>query len=639
MNSKPYRAADTPLGTHVRAKLIVPQTTIHCDDRLLKQYIRRPWVQAWIAKRVGTSIKEEAATRAGTASVEDNLLGRHAFVCGATGSGKSRAILLLIREHLAHGGSVVLIDPKGETAENILSIAIADGIPPQQTVILDTRAISGIPGWNPLTTDVPVAQAVSDFVSLLAATSTSWGPRLADCLTNALTVVAAHRLSIYELTRFLTREDYREQLLAGNVPCIGDAHSYKEAAVYFEQEFASWTKGERAQAVAPILNKTRELLRSPFLRALVCAESNTLDLGSLWKDQRLIVVRLDRSALGEGAMRVLSGLLTHLLFRTALRSKGDRKVLLCIDELPVLERYVGDVLEDILAVARSMGLRLLAACQHMAQLSGGLRSSLLANSAVKLFFRLGHEDARIVSTHLAVGTEPALVRATVTTDAVDRDTGLPELAQWKAPVLDAGGHRLRVDPGLAGALTLRDTLGADIRQDLEFVSRLAGTQRLYVQNPLTGGPIPLAEYLAGLKVEEFWLETDRGLEIVCAFPRPRISSATKTTEADTAKNWWRALSELPVQHAVIQVASEPGFLIRLRDMDIPQVPNPRRDAFERLSVKTYGQTAGEIDKVLEARERGVEIVARGPVGNTPAPRDGVLADPQDGEELDDDSIF
>lgn len=619
------------LGTYAGTENIVSQTTFYCDDPVLRPYLTKPWVRAWIAQRIGTPLITANPRLSGAATLSHEVLGRHSFVCGATGSGKSRAILLLVREHLARGGSVVLVDPKGETAENILAFAIADGVPPTSTVILDTRREAGVPGWNPLTTDVPLAQAVSDFVSLLAATHTSsWGPRLADCLTNALLVIASHRLSIFELTRFLAREDYREHLLARPVSAAGDPYTYREARAYFENEFAAWGRGERTQAVAPVLNKTRELLRSPFLRSLVCAQTNTLDLGELWHEPRLVILRLDRSALGEDAMRVLSGMLTHLLFRTALRARGGRKVLLCVDELPVLARYVGDVLEDILAVARSMGLRLLVACQHLAQISGSLRASLLANTAAQLFFRLGPEDARLVASHLAVGTDQALTRATITADGEDPETGLPYRSQWRQPVFDAEGRRLRLDPEVAEALRWRDLLGSDPIGDLDALGKLAGTRRLYVVAPDTGKPTPLGEYVGGISPTEYWFEGP-ALELVLTFPRPRITRAERTSEADATRLWWRRLAELPVQHAVLQSAGDAGRLIRLRNVAIPTAGPARRKAFLDASFAEFGQSKGCLRETLEAREREIERIAAG----AGAP----VTSPLEQEEEEDASIF
>src|SRR5581483_3498885 len=104
--------------------------------------------------------------------------------------------------------------------------------------------------------------------------------------------------------------------------------------------------------------KLGELLRSSFLRPLLCAPANTFRLDDLWRRQGLVLVWLDRTALGDEGARLLGGLLVNLLLRTAMRLPGSNRVILAIDELPLLEGLVGDSLAEIVAVARSLGLHL-----------------------------------------------------------------------------------------------------------------------------------------------------------------------------------------------------------------------------------------------------------------------------------------
>ena len=74
---------------------------------------------------------------------------------------------------------------------------------------------------------------------------------MADLLTNALLVIASHGLSLFELARFLQREDYRDALLRRPLPKGSskgggagplDAVAYEEARDYFVSEFAAWSQ-------------------------------------------------------------------------------------------------------------------------------------------------------------------------------------------------------------------------------------------------------------------------------------------------------------------------------------------------------------------------------------------------------------
>ena len=325
-----------------------------CDAPELERHVSQPWFLSYAAERLDLPRADGSreGPRSGTAEVDAPLLARHACVCGATGSGKTRLALHLLAEQLRAGCSVVMLDPKAETIRHLLHLAYGTGVSPEEVTLLSPHMEGiGAPGWNPLdckATGLSPAQASADFVSVLAKSSGSWGPRLQDVLTNALIVISAHGLSLFELARLLQRDDYREGLLRQPLDpartgggTVSDAVVYDEARDYFLREFAAWGKSERTGAVAPVLNKFRELLRSPFLRSLLCARRSTLDLSSLWKRRGLVLVHLDGASLGDEGARLLGGLLAHGLLRTAMRASGPVPVVLALDEMGVAERFVG----------------------------------------------------------------------------------------------------------------------------------------------------------------------------------------------------------------------------------------------------------------------------------------------------------
>lgn len=596
---------------------------ILAEDHHLRGYVDRPWFRAYVARHLGFRQSAREKTPTGPAAVTPEEFARHGLLCGATGSGKSRLLEHLVDEQLREGCSVVLIDPKGETADHVLARVAAGGFRPDRVTLLDPRG-GAIPGWNPLQCGVPLPQAVGDLVALVEQSSSSWGPRLQDLLTNTLLVVGAHGLSLYEATKFLVREEYREQLLR-QAPPVRKSLAYTEAQQYFAEEFGAWSRGERANAVTPVLNKVREVLRSEFLRPLLCARRNTLELRRLWRRSELVVVRLDRTALGEEGARLLAGLLAHLLYRTALRDPGPVPVVLAIDELPMLERFVGKALAEILAVARSQRLRLLVSCQHLAQLSEGVRASLLANAAVQAFFRLGPADARLVAGSLAAGEEASVRQVSARAERVDRQTGAPEWTTWAHPIRDAYGRLLR-QASLSGISRGSAAVAQVIRE-----AEGAGIPRLYVQAADTGEPVALASYVAGLPADEYWIEGPE-LRLVIPFPRPRLRVTGRSGEAAAVRRWTGCLQDLPVQHAVLRRAGSPTGsstgMIRVRDVPVPRVDARRYREWVRGSERAHGQSAREQQECLEWRQAAIERIATGrpePPARREEEEDGSLA--------------
>ncbi len=607
-----------PLGQFTNQSVYGGPAHIFAEEPDLSRHVGTPWLRAYLEKNLGVSLDRTRIQAAGTTSVDAQSLARHTLVCGGTGGGKSRLIEHLVIEQIRRGCSAVVIDPKAETVEHLISHLEELGFPPERVTVVSPRLSAGVPGWNPFLAGIPVTQAAGDFVAVLERSTSSWGPRMQDLLTNAAIVVGAHRLSLYELARLLLREDYRAALLRLPAP-DQESLAYEEARSYFLEEFATWNRGERAQAVAPVLNKLRELLRSSFLRPLLCAKRNTIDLGKLWHRPHVILIHLDRTSLGDEGARLLGGLLTNLLFRTALRARGSVPVVLALDELATVEHFVGEALADVVTVARSQGLRLLVACQHLAQLSEGLRGALLGNAAVQAFFRLGHADARLVAASLAAGTDPWITRVAVRTDGRDRYTGEAPSTQWTHPIRDPYGRPLRLDEAGWQRVCRAPEY---YRTPVETLRKLApslGVSRLYVHAADTAEPVELRRYIAKLPTGECRIQGPTPVELVITFPRPRVGRVDRANERDSMRNWTGVLQELPVQHAVIRIAGAQAGVVKIVDIPTPARAN-RRD-FVRASSRANGQTPEEAQAIYRWRSVTVDNVSAGHSPSVGAPEE------------------
>lgn len=612
------------LGYTTTSATDVQGPDVVCHDPRLLPHIRTPWFRAYVQRELGTRVAEPTKRPESRAvAVDGPSLARHALICGGTGSGKSRLIEHMVTEQIRRGCSALVLDPKAETMEHLLGHVQAAGVQPAAVTILSPRIKDAVPGWNPFATDIPITQAAGDFVAMLERSTTSWGPRMQDLLTNAIIVVGAHKLSLYELARLLLRDDYREGLLREH-PHTDSALAYAEARTYFLEEFGVWGRSEKANAVGPVMNKLREILRSPFLSPLLCARRNTLDLRRLWHQQHIVLVHLDRTALGDEGARLLAGMLTNLLFRTALRVRGPVPVVLAMDELATVEHFVGNGLAEIVTVARSQGLRLLVACQHLAQLSEGLRSALLANACVQAFFRLGHADARLVAASLATGTQARVLRVMAQPEREDRYSGSLPLAEWRHPILDPQGRPLR----LSEKVWQSSRPGASFRQDV--VSELRGMAvrskvgRLYVRAADGGAPTELGRYTAGVEPALLAVEGPAPLSLLVRFPRPQLTGAVRTSETQATAEWTRTLQDLPVQHAVLRISGSAPRVTRIVDVPLASRLAGSR-AYIAHAVLANGMSAGETLAALRWRVREVERIASG--------RTGAL-----GEEIDDGSI-
>ena len=216
-----------------------------------------------------------------------------------------------------------------------------------------------------------------------------------------------------------------------------------------------------------------------------------------------------------------------------METEGPIPVCLSLDEMGVSEQFIGEAVCEILAIARSRNLRLLVACQHLAQLSERLREALLSNTSVRAFFRLGYQDARIVASALAAGTgEDVLAVQAEVLSKKDRTTGHTAYVEIPHPIVDGYGRPLRVsEEALAELLALRlsaahrpvqtaKVVESSLRKSelapanqaifskalqeitpldrLRLLAAYSGISRLYVHAAGTGDPVEVGTYIQGL---------------------------------------------------------------------------------------------------------------------------------------------
>ncbi len=622
-------AGELQIGRYELTPLdLLPQLV--CDDGRLRPFLDRPEFRAVVRSRQGLRFPSPEAGGEGPAVLPDAARERHGMIWGASGNGKTFLAVPLLARELSLGRSVVYVDPKGEGFDLLLAEAARLGFPADDVVLLDPRS-SHVPGWNPLDAGTSLALSARDFVALLERAYSSWGPRLADLLLSALLVAGARGLSLWEVSRLLVRDEYRDALLR-QAPVNGDLVACGEAEAFFRDEFPRWGRAERTAAVGPVLNKLRPILHSEFLTALLCARRNTLDLAGLWQRPRLMLARLDAAVLGEDAARLLAGLLAQSLLRTALRARRGVPVVLAVDELPVLERFVGGTVAEILAIARSQGLRLLVLGQNLAQVSDGLREALFGNTGFQCFFRLGSlADARLAATLLAGGTPVRLRRAVVSVDAEDPDTGEPEEVRFSHPVRDPWGRPLRLRADVWRALS------KDGGPDLKVLARWAaagGVSRLYVEAPDGSGPVALHRYVQDLP-EDAWQLRGPELSLIVWVPRPRLAGVERWDEAETARAWVRLLLNMPVQRAALRIPGAVPFrasgVVQVQDAGLPAGTGPNR-AYVAACRRANAQPPHEARAARAWREAELRRVE---AGNTPAEISSTL----DTGGNDDGSIF
>lgn len=320
-------------------------------------------------------------------SRDDSLT--HTLLLGRTGSGKSVLMSHLILDAIEDGRSVLVIDPKGD----LITREILPRIPAsrrEDVVVIDP--MSDLPvGINPFA-EPGSAELIAD--GLLAVFKTvyadSWGPRLEDILSSALLTLARSKGStLAMLPALLTDPAVRRRLTRDLHDPVG--------LEPFWRSYEAMSPEQRAQVIAPVLNKLRPyLLRSSLRRTLGQADPK-FSLSELFSKRRVVLVNLNKGLLGAEGSRLLGSLVVSQLWplilgRAAVPPERRHVVNVFIDEVQDYLALPTD-LADAFAQARGLGVGFTVAHQYRRQLPAALLAGLDSNARSVIAFGLDHDDA------------------------------------------------------------------------------------------------------------------------------------------------------------------------------------------------------------------------------------------------------
>ncbi|MBO3752167.1 type IV secretory system conjugative DNA transfer family protein [Streptosporangiaceae bacterium NEAU-GS5] len=312
----------------------------------------------------------------------------HMLVSGPTGSGKSTVLLNLIKQDLDAGHGLILIDPGGDLARDVLDRVPAARI--DEVIYLDPTDERPV-GLNPLAGPLEEVELRAERVlAALRERSMSWGPRLEELLRAGLVVLAARQLTLVELAPLLVDANARRQWTQELPAWLGAAEVWAR--------FESWSEAEQSQAVAAVLNKLAPVVGRRVLRGLLGQTEVTWTMEEVIQENKVLIVALPSGTLGPLAADVVGGLVTNMVWEAALARQrteraGRRPVMFYIDELARFMRGSGTDLADLLARARGHSLGLVGAVQHLDQLRPELRAAVLSEARNKIILQPAARDA------------------------------------------------------------------------------------------------------------------------------------------------------------------------------------------------------------------------------------------------------
>jgi len=316
--------------------------------------------------------------------------GRHLYIIGQTGTGKSGMLELLTISDIYSPYGFAVIDPHGDYAQAVLR-----RIPAERAadVVYFNPADTDHPmGFNPLEVYDPKLKThtCSELIGVIKRIfENSWGPRLEYILRYCILALLDYpNATMLDITRMLTEKKFRAEVLQYVVdPVVRN---------FWTIEFASWNDKFMAEAVAPILNKVGAFTANPLVRNIIGQPKSSFNIRQIMDERKILIVNLSRGLVGEDNAALLGALLVTKVQMAAMSRadlEGEQRTpfYLYVDEF---QNFATDSFATILSEARKYGLNLTVANQYTAQMMQEVKDAVFGNVGSIISFRTSADDAR-----------------------------------------------------------------------------------------------------------------------------------------------------------------------------------------------------------------------------------------------------
>jgi hypothetical protein len=312
------------------------------------------------------------------------------YLLGPTGVGKSTTLGQLVLADARAGRGAVLIDSKGDLVDDVLARLPEERL--ADVVVLDPADDQHPVGLNPLQGAASEAPLLADrLVNIFRQLyGENLGPRSEDILhASLLTLASAGNQTMAALPLLLTNASFRRRIVSGLDDPLGVGS--------FWQWYEAISEAERRQAVSPLMNKLRAFLLRPAMRRMLGQTHPRFSVRQVFTERKLLLVSLSKGQLGPETAQLFGALLLNevwqqTLTRSQIAPQKRHPVLLAVDEFQEYLR-LPTPLPDVFAAARSYGLALAVANQHLDQLTPDVRAAVLGNAGSRVIFRLNEVDA------------------------------------------------------------------------------------------------------------------------------------------------------------------------------------------------------------------------------------------------------
>ena len=319
---------------------------------------------------------------------------KHTVFLGSTGCGKTTTMSHLILSDIqSKSHSMVVVDAKGQLTHELLE---RTSIEHDEDIVVISPTAKRVVGINPfeLTKHGIEPEVIADYLLELfkGLYPEHFGIYSLDILSHSfLTLARIPNTSLVMLPSLLTNQSFRNKILRELKDPIG--------LESFWNWFELLSEAQRHQMLNPILNKFRQFLLRPQLRAMLGQSKPSFSLVEIFQSRKIVLIPLNKAVIGSESAKLIGSLITSMLWMLILRqssveSSKRQSVFIYIDETPSFLGIPNANLDEALSQSRQFNVGWNIGFQHLAQMSPQLKAGIESNVANKIVFGLNLDEAR-----------------------------------------------------------------------------------------------------------------------------------------------------------------------------------------------------------------------------------------------------
>jgi hypothetical protein len=335
---------------------------------------------------------------------------RHEYIIGKSGSGKSALLSWQIRQDIAAGDGLCVVDPHGDLIEDALAHVPKERA--KDVIVFDPSDTERPMGLNMLEAKTPEEKdrasldAMEIFIKMYG--SEIFGPRIQHYFRNGcLTLMDDEEegATLIDVPRLFVDEEFQRYKVSKCQNVV--------VRSFWENEIAKTGQREKEEMIPYFSAKFGPFITNTTIRNIIGQPKSAFNIREVMDSGKVLLVNLSKGKIGDINAQLLGLIFVNkvnmaAMSRADVAQKDRRRFYLYVDEF---QNFITDAFATILSEARKYELGLIMAHQYIGQLTGKtaeydsantkIRDAVFGNVGTILSFKIGAEDAEYMAKEFA----------------------------------------------------------------------------------------------------------------------------------------------------------------------------------------------------------------------------------------------